>query len=323
MHDKLKTDIPEIYYGRTYGTDLRYYIGNETQHYNDINNCIPEILKIDYKDLFEEYTDTLNPEKTSLFIANLYLHRLKEAVVRKDVLAAQECIFYLRAYLRLKINVDKEISFYYEEPISNKIITREINNALKELPELRVLDYDRSFFENKPLEDNKKVIETLLKIESLKTDEIFIKNGKKYIRSAGLGLKKKREKASPEELEQIAKLLAEKEYVYLKNEPIAQIECDKRFSNYRAFVYENGMVPADRFKGIYHLDLAKQDAVYVFDAENFEEMIKLDKQDLRGKVPRFYHSSKWKDKVDDVVSKETPEELHEAALPHARKKEDE
>jgi hypothetical protein len=318
MFQDIIDDFSSICYGKPRVWDLRSYLNGEVDYYGKLNKDFDKVLALDFQDLFNAYTDTLNPEKTSLFIACHYLDELRQALSMRNLIKAQECVFYLSAYLDLKINQGKKI-YYNNESITNETIKAELHKAFMLMPELKVLNYERSFFEGKPLEDNKAVIDTLLKIKDLVTDEVFIKKGDRYVRTSASGLYRKRDDASAEEKEAIAKLLADKEYAYLKHHPIAQIECHKRFSNYKAFVYENGIVPADRFKGIYHLDLAKQDAVYVFDADNFEELIKLNKQELQGIVPRFYHSKSWKDKVAECATKETTPELEKSAQILARK----
>ena len=154
-------------------------------------------------------------------------------------------------------------------------------------------------------------------MNNLKTNDIFIKPG-----SSDKEKKISSRTITPltlEEEEMVITYINDKLYTFLRNNPKAKIDCDNRFSNYIAFVYENGMILADRLKGINRISEAQNDAIYVFDVANFESKIKLNKGQLVGNTKRIFHIDGWKDVVDDIANMDTPLELQEKVKKYIKK----
>ena len=311
MHDDLKDRIPSIYYGKSNKADLRYYLNSELKHYSSIYNDIDKVLDIDYSDMFGNYLDSLNIDKVKFYLAYYYLESLIRATVLNDFNLAQECCFYLSSYFTGREN---NLSIL----INNKIVTYkslkdEFIFILNKYPNLKRLVYDRNFFLNHSKEDNLNVIDSLLKMKTVRTDEFFVKGGKD-------STKKGSNKGEPTELtdeeERLVKeYMDHKLYTYLKNKPIAQIVCDNHFANYIGYLFDNGMITADRMLRVNRLSEIKKDAIYVFDANNFEYKILLDKFRLRREGTRYIlHNPGWEDEVGEVANLGTSDSLHEEAI---------
>lgn len=287
---------------------------NYSDYYNLLVEKIDQIEKLDFNDLIDEYTNNLNPEKTALYIAYLYLNEIKEALVYNDMDKVQECLFFLTAFINNKIDKNIEISINYDNVINYEKIKQEYETILMRYPFLRELNYNRRLFENKPLEDNKKVIDSLLNMEKIQVSESFVKPGHNNQIDPSLEKRTRRE-PTEEEKEEIERYLEYKYYTFLKNSPIAQIECPQAFSNYIAFLYENGMMPADRFKNVNTISQMKADSIYIFDDLTYEEMMKHNKTYLRrySKIKPLNHSGDWESRVANIINMETPKEMHEKA----------
>ena len=110
IHSRLRKDFPAIYFGQDFfKKEMRNYFRRETTLYARGLYNLDGIANIDFSDLVDEYTNTLDPEKVSLYVAYQYIKQLREAVALKDAFKAQEAVFYLTAYLDLRINKDKSI----------------------------------------------------------------------------------------------------------------------------------------------------------------------------------------------------------------------
>ena len=164
---------------------------------------------------------------------------------------------------------------------------------------------------DKDKNDNMNVINSLINMNTIKTNDIFIRSGKTD--KKGTSSKNNRRIPTLEELEAIKKYLDYKLYIYLKNKPIAEIVCDDSFSNYKAFLYQNGLIAADRFYKVNTASEMKKDAIYIFDALNFPKKIQLSKQELIGNTPRIFHVNGWEDQIDEMCTSSTSDELVIAA----------
>ncbi len=308
FHDWLKRDLTNLYYGRTYGEDLRHYLNTENTFYTVLETKLEDVLKIDCSDMYETYFDSMHTESVGLFIAYQTLKEVVEALKQGNDKVAQEKAFYLSAYFKRKEFMGLKIIINYRS-VSFETLKDYYNHLLEVNPNLKDFNYKRSFFLNHELEENKKVIDTLLNMERIRIKEMFIKQGKTYdTKESSTRVVKPLSKA---EEEKVQAYLDYKYYTYLKHHPKAQITCPKKFSNYTAFLFENGMITADRFKGVNRLSETQSDAVYIFDSLNFEKEIQKDKQELIGKVPRIMHRDGWEEKVENIVLKETSEDVKE------------
>ena len=247
FHKSLKNDFPLIYNGKDYNTDLRLYLKETLTFYKELLNNVDNINKVNFNEMLDFYTDTLNAEKIGLFLAYTYLIKSRIFIENENFEKAQEYLFYVSAYLKkgfdksLKIHVNNEEISYFK-------IKNCYDEILKNFSNLNEFVLRRDTFIDKNLEDNKKVISSLINMNNLKTNDIFIKPG-----SSDKEKKISSRTVTPltlEEEEMVITYINDKLYTFLRNNPKAKIDCDNRFSNYIAFVYENGMILADRLKGI-------------------------------------------------------------------------
>ena len=305
----LLRDFREIYDGKKERHDTRDYIKKETNYYNSLLNNLDEILKINYIDLFDYYTDTLNSEKVAIFLANSYLEKANQ--VLPDYYQAQKYLFYVSAFLKESISKkvriirnNKVIDYDYIECEYKKILNN--YNMLKDIV------YDRDIFIKNNIKNNIKVIDSLINMKEIIVDESFIKSG--FTDNIRNNINRNNSKTEIDN-EKIKKYLQERYYTYLKNSPIAKIQGEDKFSNYIGFLYLNGMIPADRLLNITSESDFNQDAIYVFDILNFDKDIKLDKQILRSnpRIKTINHINDWQNKVDKITKLSTSEEMHEKA----------
>ena len=317
FHNELKRDFNDVYYGKSYGCDLRTYLNNECQQYRSSFNNIDSVFDIDCSDLFSTYIDSLDEGKVSLFLAFNYLRGLVESLKNGNMVQAQEFAFYISAYLKLDKN--KIVLPYQNYSLSYNFIKSSFERLVSKYPKLKDVYMSRDLFTNNSYEDNRSVIDSIINMDTIRTNEFFIKGGKdnnKKGNNSGNSI----EPVSDWEKEQVREYVEHKLYTYLKNKPIAQIICDNKFANYIAYLYENGMITADRLLGIYRLSSTQNDAIYVFDAFNFEDKIKLNKPQLWGNTRRIFHNPGWEDEVDEVANVETSPEYHEEAIRLSKRK---
>ena len=308
FYEDFKRLFPYLCNGKNYSCDLRSYISNQYDRYEKmICSNLDDILSINFSDLLESYVDTLNPEKAAFFLAIYYLKHAFLSIKKGDLDLANEYLFYLSAYFKLN---KKDISMYiYNKEYTYSYLKETYNNLLLSLNNLKDIYYDRRFFLGKEKEDNKNVINSLLNMETIKVRELFVKRGNGEGLTHEVKESTSRSKLTYVESRAVITALDEKEYVYLKNNPVAKIVCENKFSNYIAFLYKNGIILADRFRGVHRLSELKQDAIYVFNTLNFEEKIRHTKTELIHNTPRIFHIDGWEEKVSNLSKQETTDEI--------------
>ena len=323
IHNDLKRDYNRLYYGREKGKDLRSYLIHELSYYDKVEYKLDEIQKIDFTDLLTDYTDDLNPEKVAMYLAGYYMDEAFLGVKENDRIKAQESLLYISAFLRS--GIDKRLILPMNgrgETSYNSI--KDQFDFIRDTFDLDLYDiyYKRKNFEGKDLEENKKAVNSLISMKRLKTDESFIKPGEKKETKNKTGRKRIITETTEEERRQIKEYLDYKELQYLKHGPIAQIDCDHEFSNYKAFLYENGIMPADRLKNVNTITEMKADSIYFFDAETFDDDITKTKTELResSKIKPLNHSGTWEERLDKIIEMDTSDKLKEAAKQMVKKK---
>ena len=314
FHKFMRENYTTFYNGSNVRYDLRGYMRSEYNFNNEFEKKLDEVFKIDFSDLLDDYTNDLNPEKVALYIANSYIEEIYKSMIINDIPRMQECLFYLTAFIRNKI--DRSIKIYINrKEISYNSIKKEYEEILMKYPLLRELTQKRSFFENKDKEDNLKVIDSLLNMKKLYVKESFVKKGEEPNIIIKDGTHRRNTPPTEEELRQIQEYLDYKEYIFLKNNPIAQIECPNKFSNYKAFLYENGMMPADRFFNVNTIGEMKADSIYIFDDLTYEDMMQYNKPYLRQhmSIKPLNHSGDWESRVENIATMETSQEMKDKA----------
>ena len=280
------------------------------------------IGNIDFSRIIEPYLKGLNPDKLALYIAYKSLKKAKYYIDKKDYYNAQRHLFYVSAYLDGDFNRKVILDFYTFGNMYYKRdnLKKDFNNVLINNPNLKdVSSYDRDLFVGNNVEENKIAIDRILNINKIKTDEFFVKSGK-----GGHPRTNNPDDSypvDPGERKMAKRFQQERELFYYSKNPMAVIDCVNKFSNFKGFLFENGIIIADRVLNMNTLSETKKDAGYVFDASDFEDDIKFDKFTLRRMGhPFIVHDRDWKDDVDMYVNKDTSEELKEEAKKLSLKK---
>ena len=116
------------------------------------------------------------------------------------------------------------------------------------------------------------MIDNIINLKSTETEKVIVKSDE------GTGISNiertvnSRTPITKEEQEQLDKYIEDKYYEYLKHNPILQIDGKGNLNNYTTFLYENGIMPSDRFN-YKRLHQIKSDRAFVFDVENFETFL--------------------------------------------------
>ena len=109
-------------------------------------------------------------------------------------------------------------------------------------------------------------------------------------------------------------LLFEKDSFFKSTSPIMCIKGKDGLSNYYGFIYRNGKVIFEKyFKDQQNLVPAIDEAIYVMNFDNFEEMSKHEKPEIIEYISknkninarRIYHSKNWKTRVISVIKEKT------------------
>ena len=313
FYNDIKKYYSPLYNGKD-GQDLRSYLEYEYNYYDLVSKRISEINNITYSDLLDDYTSDLNPEKLALFIAGNYMNEIYNALDNADIRAAQESLFYISAFIKKKIDKSIKISLPGRDEISYDMIKREFLYLLEDYSYLKDVYLKRSFFEHKELDFNKSMIDNIINMKDIKISGKLINPGERKDTKHG-DVIHRRKAPTEDELKQIEEYLQYKYYIYLKNKPLAQITGEEYFSNYIAFLYENGMMPADRLLNVNTVSEMKADSIYVFDASTFDEMKNKNKTFLRknSEIKPLNHSGDWEDRLQRIIEMDTSDELKEKA----------
>lgn len=292
MHNYLKENYNKIYYARKYGADLRSHLNNVRSYYHELKANEDKIDNIDLSDLINEYLEYLDVDKLVNQILLSDLSMTEVSLENNDINNAIQYFFLVTAFMH-EYNVNPNSDVY-----------KEYYRLINTYPSLKTLYMNRELFINNSYDDNIKVIDNLLKVKKYVTTESFVKPGKNYDNN-GNGSSRKRRPVTDEDKKVINDYLSEKLYTYLRYNPILQIETISNLKNYIGFLYENGIILTDRMYNVKSLSELKKDAIYVFNSSNFENLIKFDKQDLIGNVPRIMHKNNWQDKVIKYINEDT------------------
>lgn len=113
-----------------------------------------------------------------------------------------------------------------------------------------------------------------------------------------------------EEIENLRQAGERKKVFYESTNYLAKAIGLKRYRGYIAYIYENGEVILDREYNQDAVSTAKGNAIYNMKVVDFSHLSKLDKKVLmkHPKVGRIYHSSKWEEKVKEIIEREATKE---------------
>lgn len=288
--------------------NLRSYLSDLHSYGDNMLNKSGIIDKIDFAPYFKPYLDSLNPDKLALYIAINSLDNAKECLNNGDLDKAQRYLFYVSAYLDGDFNKNVVLGLR-RGYVKRENLKRDFYDLLNS-SNLKDINYDRDLFYGKNIEENKIVIDRLLNVKKIKSDEFFIKKGKGEPNNND---PRDKRFITEEERKASNRFQQERELFYYSKNPVAVIDCVNKFANYKGFLFDNGKIIADRVLNMNSIGETKKDAAYIFDASNFEELIKFDKPTLKRILPDrpIVHSEYWKDRVDTVVKEDTSSELKE------------
>lgn len=288
------------------------YYKNQSKYLSGIYQNIDTIIKIDSTKELNDYLNTLDIERTIFYIALKYLNYMEYFLERGERALAIELSFLVDGFLKNHNNKNIKIKIIggwlgYDD-IKIKYYT------LRKQYKLPTIEFSRRLFSLKTYDENKDIINNIINLENIKTrkeiigDELF--NFPKMTNSSNVN----RPRHIMTELEEIKldNYIENKHYVYFKNNPIAKIDGTGNLNKYSVYVYENGLMPADRFKytNITQID---SDRAYVFNVDNFEEYIGSSKTELRlsGEVKAMNHTETFNDRIGKLLSLPSTDESKE------------
>lgn len=312
LHNDLKDNINDLYYNCYIysGEDLRtVFLPKTYNYYTRVNKLLSNSNNniIETEDLCEELLKVVDPKLVADFIARKYLEQAEYLIANGND-NIEELMFFVDAYL--KHNNNNSIRDKYEQ-------LKRTYDKLK-----RINGWERDIFLNKTYENNIKVINNILNIKEGKVNTNILKTGPKPETNYKENIKREHHIVTEEDLNQINESINDKLYFYYSLNPIEKINGKNALSNYLCFLYENGMIIADRIYNINTINQIKSDALFVFNANNFENLIEFNKKELRRIIPSHNHTFTWKEKVNKHIEKETSPELHESAKKLALKLEE-
>ena len=296
--------------GKPFNITLEYYLDNQINYYLELKSFLEQNKdKINYRELLNEYECSLDENKVALFLAREYLKNIVRDLKNNDYTFAQHYMFYLTSFFNDMSNRKTFIS-YGKKKYSYESLLAVYKRILKEYPSLKELDLDRSLFISSDYKTNRELIDTFIKMKEISISESFVKEGTVAAAKTSSSTKKvrtvseKEKQAKEEEKEKVKYYLDLRLYEYLRRNPLARLSCENYFNNYVAFVYENGLVPADRLKNVNTASQVNSDAAYLFNIDNFDEKIKLSKQELISNTERIIHRDGWESKLDARINKD-------------------
>ena len=120
-------------------------------------------------------------------------------------------------------------------------------------------------------------------------------------------------KMSQAQIENLRKIGEEKEKVYEESGYLQRVVGKSKCKGYIAYIYSNGEVLLDREYDPEHLSSATGNALFNMKIMDFEALSKLDKYTLANhpNATRIIHSKKWKEKVEEIISREGTKEEQE------------
>lgn len=305
-----------------YGTNITDYFVNQAEYYKGAMDGLDTILSYDTDKEFTDYLDTLDVEKTLIFMAYTYLFYMDCFLKHGDKKLATELSFFVDGFIKNRDN-RKLHMFINGKNVSYDGI-KKVYDEMVEKYDLTKIRLTHSLFKGKSFEENIDIINSLLNVKTVFSNEILVKPDSEgnIEKTTTRGNARIIKPLTEEESELVAEFVAKRYYVYLKHNPILQVECKNRLSNYIAFLYENGMMPADRINNLTRLHQRQDDRAFVFDVTNFDDLVGLKKSELRlhPKVKPMNHTDSFERRMDKVITQETSEELHKAASEYVLKR---
>lgn len=134
-------------------------------------------MNIDYSDLFDDYLDTLVSEKVAMYMSYHYLNRAYSNVY--DLNKLQENLFYVTAFLRQIISSNTKMTLY-GETVNFDYIKKKYEKIVNKYNIIDDFICDRSLFIGKNIDDNKRVIDSLINMKRVLVDDSFVKWYYKY-----------------------------------------------------------------------------------------------------------------------------------------------
>lgn len=122
--------------------------------------------------------------------------------------------------------------------------------------------------------------------------------------------KARKTKMSQAQINHLRELGEERTRVYEQSNYLAKVMGKLKYKGYVAYIYPNGEVILDREYNRESISSASGNALFNMKAIDFEALSKLDKFTLTKdpKAKRIIHSKGWKEKVQEIISREGSEE---------------
>ena len=236
-------------------------------------------------------------------IAMRYIEEINSCDKLED---KQKYLYYLTTYFNENRNwIHSDIGFRIQDKM---VMFDDLYNSyidiLVENPGLKVVNYDRSEFDNFTPEEVEEYMK--LELEDAKANWTFLEGGLQEERAARAiynGIKQIKDKEKYEKTkEELRNLYMEKKELFDTTFHYRTVEGKNTFDGYIAFIYPNGKVILERFfeKRKDNLEvIAKDQAIYVMNIDEFYSLTNLSKSTIiRDKLcKRYIHKGNWKDKI--------------------------
>lgn len=248
-------------------------------------------------------------KRFELYVANRYL-RYVTLVPEKD---KQKYLYYVSNYfLELGNNIGSDVSIDVVDSenkkvttVTPKILLEKYKKVLISNPSLKIVRLKSVDFSTMSPKEVKEFMDGYLK--ELSANWEIIPKGSFESTFAGVASKvtsNLSEEEKKAQQEKLANLYLEKKSLYESSDPYSILRGIKTFDGYYAYVYPNGKVILDKyFENVSTGRLAKDNAIYVMNFNDFYELSHLTKRELisHPSCYRIIHAGNWQEKVKNII----------------------
>lgn len=248
-------------------------------------------------------------KRFELYVANRYLKYV--TLVPDD--DKQKYLYYVSNYfLELGNNIGSDVSIDVVNSenkkvttVTPKILLEKYKKVLISNPSLKIVRLKSVDFSTMSPKEVKEFMDGYLK--ELSANWEIIPKGSFESTFAGVASKvtsNLSEEEKKAQQEKLANLYLEKKSLYESSDPYSILRGIKTFDGYYAYVYPNGKVILDKyFENVSTGRLAKDNAIYVMNFNDFYELSHLSKRELinHPSCYRIIHAGNWQEKVKNII----------------------
>ena len=273
-NDKEKQkELKDYYYSCAMKESLNGFLNTQTEalkrYSTDRYKYGKKTLETNYNDYIKEYFDI---EKVNMYIAENYL----------KICESTDNLVVINRYLSTLLK--------YSEELRKSIRTEDIK-----------ISYD---LRCKMISLNCRIINLKDRVEELKNRKVDwnITHTPRKMVARKVG-QPQIAIFDPKKLERLREINQEKIDFYTKNKPLLVVTGLKGLKGYIAYVYQNGEVILDKDS-----KYRKNSAMYNFKVVDFDELTKLDTQELKSKSTWISHRKGWQEKIEEIINRDATQE---------------